>query len=43
MQIYFIKSGYNSYGGTFKEPFRYFGRIKKAHFKKEIINYRSRE
>lgn len=39
MQIYFIKSGYNSYGGAFNEPFRYFGRIISDRFKEEEIEF----
>jgi len=43
MQISFIKSGFNSYGGTFNEPFRYFGRIISDRFKKEEIEFTFKE
>lgn len=39
MQIDFIKSGYNSYGGTFNEPFRYIGRIISDRFQAQGIEF----
>lgn len=39
MWIHFSKSSYGTYGGGFKEPFVYFGRIISDTFKKENIEF----
>ncbi|RYJ39084.1 hypothetical protein NU08_1922 [Flavobacterium anhuiense] len=43
MQIYFIKSGFNSYGGTFNEPFRYLGNIISDRFRTEGVEFPFKE
>ncbi|KAF2326403.1 hypothetical protein [Flavobacterium ginsenosidimutans] len=43
MQIYFIKSGYGTYGGTFNQPFRYFGRIISDRFQAQGIEFPFKE
>ncbi|MGE8344079.1 hypothetical protein BSF41_01160 [Flavobacterium sp. ACN2] len=43
MQIYFIKSGYGTYGGTFDEPFENFGRIISDRFQQEEIGFPYKE
>ncbi|MCV2485305.1 hypothetical protein OD917_10245 [Flavobacterium sp. SH_e] len=43
MQFCFIKSGYGTYGGTFDEPFRCFGRIISDRFQQEEIEFPYKE
>ncbi|QSW88668.1 hypothetical protein J0383_20805 [Flavobacterium endoglycinae] len=43
MDIYFIKSGYNSYGGGFKAPFTHLGRIISDRFEAEKIEFSFQE